>query len=166
VSWLGPLPVAVPGLPGLTGALLLWAGAFLLSALYVLPLAVRSWQAYAVVVASQDADADAERLYALGQALARSLGVLMVLAGLAAGLTVAFTGPILTRRALTPSSAALILALLLIAVAMALQSIALDVSQRAAAKLLRRRPSSSLMSISVAAGSPDDAAPAAQEESS
>jgi len=142
VTWwrsvLGPLPFAVPGLPGLTGAVLLWGGSFVVSALFVLPLAARAWHGWLVVRRAEDAAA--ERRYAWGQAIARTCGLLMVLAGLAAGVVAATVPPTLPRRPLAAGGLAVVVALLVLAVLVAVQSIALEASQRAAALVLSRRP--------------------------
>lgn len=137
MSWLGPLPFEVPFLPGLSGALLLWATPFLFSTLYVLPMTVRAWASYVRILPVPDAEA--ERLYALGQALARSFGVLMVLAGLTASVVAAITPPVLPRRPLTATGAGLIMTLVLLSVLVAAQSGALELSQRAAAEVLRKQ---------------------------
>lgn len=136
MNWLGPLPVQVPGLPGLTGAVLLWTIPFMASALYVGPLAGRAWHGY--LAARKDPLAGAERAYALGQAIARTCGLLMVVSGLAAGLVASITPPPQLRRPPTPLSAALITTLVMVSVLIAIQSFALQTSQRAAEEILER----------------------------
>lgn len=138
MTWLGPLPFDVPGFPGLTGATVLWLAAFLASTLYVAPLAVRAWHGYLMLRGEEDTEA--ERVYALGQAIARTCGVLIVLAALVAGFVSALTPPVLPRRPFTVSTYEFIAPMLFLALLITVQSIALQWSQDAAAAVLRRRP--------------------------
>jgi len=136
VTWLGPLPFDVPGLPGLSGAILLWGIPFLASAIFVLPLTARAWLAWLRIRSVPDADA--ERVYALGEAIARSCGLLMVAAGLGAGLLAATVPPILPRRRVSTGGEAVILVLVLLAVLVTVQSVALHLRHKAAAAILAR----------------------------
>lgn len=136
MNWLGHVPIHLSWFPSLAWATIIWLAIFLASSIYAAQLAVRAWHGY--LACRTLPDAEAEQKFSLGQAVARTCGTVMVACGIVVGL-VSAAQPRNAEVALTPGTVAFIVIFLVFALALLVQTVVLDWTQRGAFEALRQR---------------------------